>query len=163
MSFIFNAPFLLILYFLDFLNSLLSLVHMICALKSAHLKRRCRESLGDLGKGTHLSNFLTGQRILMEGRALEHLRKAADLEVHLRVQVRLIVSRVLAGDDGQGTGVHFVASPGVAGLLRGRLLRRALAVLSALLPSLCHYLLASHFTFLHAPRRKFSSTVKTRL
>lgn len=69
-SIIFKAPFLLILYFLDFRISLLSFVHTICALimllYCSYSKRINIIPIKSQRLCTYLSNFLTGQRILIE-------------------------------------------------------------------------------------------------
>lgn len=152
MSFIFNAPFLLILYFLDFLNSLLSLVHVICALEKQSTVRPIlgRPIVIVLHENDLLVEFSNGAANLDGRCALKHLRDTTNFQVHLRVQVSLIIRGVLTGNNRQRARIHVVASPGVTGFLRGRLLRSAFAVLVDLVPPLGHYLLADHFAPFHA-------------
>lgn len=79
MSFIFNAPFLLILYFLDFLNSLLSLVHVICALKNISILFDVFLLNSYVKYGHALVKFPDGTTNLYRGCALKNLRNTADL------------------------------------------------------------------------------------
>lgn len=92
----------------------------------------------------------------LDGRcALENLRDTADFQIYLRVQIRLIVCRILTGNYRQGACIHIMTSSGVARFLRGWFLRWAFTVLSTLFTPLGHYLLAGHFAFLYTSSTGF--------